>query len=133
MVGLSPPTRWSNTRGLGWFPVRGKGIGLSAFPSATPPNRQAPIPTYKGSRANEYSCTLEIPELLVNFNIAYNALEVQRKPKYRRFQATEITKQRHPLLRDNPVKMLTQDVAIAHLTNEQTEQVLRQNAINVGQ
>jgi len=100
-----------------------------AYESGIQVKRLTPILTYKGSRANEYSCTLEIPELLVNFNTAYNVLEVQRKPEYRRFQATEITKQRHPLLRDNPVKMLTQDVAIAHLTNEQKEQVLRQNVI----
>jgi hypothetical protein len=55
-------------------------------------------------------------------------LEVQRREAgYRRFQATEMTKQNQPLLRDNPVKMLTQGVAIVHLTNEQKEQVLRQN------
>jgi hypothetical protein len=64
---------------------------------------------------------------LLSFTTAYNTLEVQRRqPGYRRFQATEKTKQNQPLLRDNPVKMLTQDVAVVHLTNEQKEQVLKQ-------
>jgi len=90
----------------------------------------SPILTCKGSRANEYSCTLEIPEPLLSFNTAFNMLEVKRRHAgYRRFQATEMTKQNQPLVRDNPVKMLTQDVAIVHLTNEQKEQVLGQNVL----
>ncbi len=56
------------------------------------------------------------PELLLSFNSAFNMLEVQRsQPGFRRLQATEKTKQNDPLLRDNPVKMLTQNIAIAHL------------------
>jgi hypothetical protein len=91
--------------------------------------RLTPILTNKGKRANEYSCTLELPELLLSFNSAFNMLEVQRRPGYRRLQATEKTKQNEPLLRDNPVKMLTQDVAIAHLNVAQQEQVLKQNVL----
>jgi len=91
--------------------------------------RLTPILTNRGKRANEYSCTLEIPELLLSFNSAFNVLEVQRRPGYRRLQATEKTKQNDPLLRDNPVKMLTQDVAIAHLNAAQQEQVLKQNVL----
>jgi len=105
-------------------------LQLEVFPGyegGVPVKKLTPILTYKGSRANEYSCTLEIPELLLSFTTAYNALEVQRRlPGYRRFQATEKTKQDQPLLRDNPVNMLTQDVAVVHLTNEQKEQVLKQ-------
>jgi hypothetical protein len=103
-------------------------LQLEAFPgyeSGLQVKKLTPILTYKGSRANEYSCTLEIPELLLSFNSAFNVLEVQRRPGYRRFRATEITK-RQPLLRNEPVKMLTQDVAIIHLTNEQKDQVLKQ-------
>lgn len=87
-----------------------------------------PILTYKGSRANEYSCTLEVPESLLSFSSAFNVLEVpRRQPDYRRFQATEKTKQNQPLYRDNPVRMLTQDIALVHLTDEQKEHVLKQN------
>jgi len=101
------------------FPGRQGGIQVKKL---------TPILKYKGSRANEYSCTLEIPELLLSFSSAFNMLEVpQREAGYRRLQATETTKQNQPLLRDDPVKMLTQDVAIAHLTEEQKEKVLRQN------
>jgi hypothetical protein len=91
--------------------------------------RLTPILTNRGKRANEYSCTLEIPELLLSFNSAFNMLEVQRRPGYRRLQATEKTKQNDPLLRDNPVRMLTQDVAIAHLNAAQQEQVLKQDVL----
>jgi hypothetical protein len=105
-------------------------LQLEVFPgyeSGVQVKKLTPILTYKGSRANEYSCTLEIPELLLSFNTAINVLEVQRRqPGYRRFQATEKTKQGQPLFRDNPVKMLTQDVAIAHLSSEQKEQVFKQ-------
>jgi hypothetical protein len=106
-------------------------LQLEVFPGREGPiqvKRLTPILTNKSKRANEYSCTLEIPELLLSFNTAFNVLEVQRRqPGYRRFQATEKTKQGEPLFRDNPVKMLTQDVAIAHLSNEQKEQVLKQS------
>jgi len=88
----------------------------------------APILTNQGKRANEYSCTLEIPEALLSFTSAFNVTEVPRiRPGYRRFQTTEATKNNAPLIRDNPVKMLIQEVAIAHLNEEQKQQVLKQD------
>lgn len=91
--------------------------------------RLTPILTNRGKRADKYSCTLEIPELLLSFNSAFNMLEVQRRSGYRRLQATEKTKQNDPLLPDNPAKMLTQDVAIAHLNAAQQGQVLKQDVL----
>ena len=56
-------------------------------------------------------------------------LEVPRKqPGLRRFQVTEKTN-RVQLMRDNPVKMLTLEVAIAHLDAMQQEQALKQSVV----
>jgi hypothetical protein len=87
----------------------------------------APILTNRGKRANEYSCTLEIPEELLSFSSGYNVTEVARtRPNFRRFQATEVIKNGAPLLRDNPMKMLVIQVAIAHLNEAQREHALNQ-------
>jgi hypothetical protein len=90
-----------------------------------------PILTSKGKRANEYSCTIEVPEILLSFAAStHYALEVARKqPGFRRFQATEKTKNNAQLMRDNPVKMLILDVAIAHLNAAQQEQALKQTVL----
>ena len=100
----------------------------SGYESGMQVKHLAPILTNKGKRANEYSCTLEVPEALLSFTSAYNVTEVPRKrPGFRRFQATEALKNSAPLLRDNPVKMLILQVAIAHLNDAQRSQVLKQD------
>jgi hypothetical protein len=109
-------------------------LQLEVFPTregAIQVKRLTPILTNKGKRANEYSCTIEVPEILLSFaGSTHYMLEVSRKQAgFRRFQATEKTKSNAQLMRDEPVKMLTLDVAIAHLNAAQQEQVLEQNVL----
>jgi len=104
------------------FPGREGGIQVK---------RLTPVLTSRGKRANEYSCTIDVPEILLNFagSTCY-MFEVSRKqPGFRRFQATEKTKNNAQLMRDDPVKMLNLDVAIAHLNEAQREQALMQNVL----
>ncbi|MFP5226015.1 MAG: hypothetical protein ACLGXA_00180 [Acidobacteriota bacterium] len=91
--------------------------------------RLTPILTNKGKRASEYSCTIEVPEVLLSFagSTTYMLEVSRRQPRFRRFQATEKTKRDAPLMRDDPVRMLTLDVAIANLNPAQHEEVLTQN------
>ena len=109
-------------------------LQLEVFPGregAVQVKRLTPILTSRGKRANEYSCTIEVPEILLSFaGSTHYMLEVPRKQAgFRRFQATEKTKNNAPLMRDEPVKMLTLDVAIANLNASQQEQVLKQTAL----
>jgi hypothetical protein len=108
-------------------------LQLEVFPGregAIQVKRLTPILTNRGKRANEYSCTIEVPESLLSFGSARYVLEVARnQPGFRRFQATEKTKNNAQLMRDDPVKMLTLDVAIAHLNAAQQEQALKQSVL----
>jgi hypothetical protein len=84
----------------------------------------------KGSRANEYSCTLEIPELLLSHTTGYIVGEQPRsKPGYRMFQMTETARQNTPLIRGCRMKMMNLSVAIAHLKPEQRDQALKQDVL----
>jgi hypothetical protein len=107
-------------------------LQLEVFPRREGPiqvRRLTPILMSRGKRANEYSCMIEVPEILLSFaGSTHYMLEVSRKQAgFRRFQATEKTKNNAQLMRDTPVKMLTLDVAIAHLNEAQQEQVLKQD------
>lgn len=103
------------------FPCRESGIQVK---------RLTPILTNKGKRANEYLCTIEVPDVLLNFTSASYMLEIPRnRAGYRRFQATEKTKLNAQLMRDVPVRMLILDVAIEHLNAVEQDQVLRQDVL----
>jgi hypothetical protein len=108
-------------------------LQLEVFPGregAIPVKRLTPILTNRGKRANEYSCTLEVPDILLSFANPTYMLEVARKQSgFRRFQATEKTWNNVQLIRDNPVKMLILDVAIAHLSAAEQEQALKQTVM----
>ena len=109
-------------------------LQLEVFPGREGPTqvkRLTPILTNRGKRANKYSCTIEVPEILLSFAGSTRYMfEVSRKQEgFKRFQVTEKTKSNAQLMRDDPVKMLTLDVAIDHLNAAQRERVLKQHVL----
>jgi hypothetical protein len=87
-----------------------------------------PILINKGSRANEYSCTLEIPIVLLSHMGGSIVGEQQRgKPGFRTFVMTEEARGKSPMIRESRMEMMKLSVAIDHLTEEQREQALKQD------
>ncbi len=76
----------------------------------------APVFRNEGPRANEYSCTLQIPSLLLrDFGCSY-ALEVSTdKEGYKAFRMTEANRPGQPILNDSVTKLQTVEISVSRL------------------
>jgi hypothetical protein len=108
-------------------------VELDVFPgyeSGIQVKHLTPILINKGNRANEYSCTLQIPNaILSHMSGGIVGEQHLRKPGFRTFLMTEEARQKSPLIRGSRMEMMKITVAIDHLPHEQREQALKQDVL----
>jgi hypothetical protein len=93
-----------------------------------------PVLINRGNRANEYSCTLEVPKALLSHQNGWIVGEQPGgRPGFRTFLMTEEAKGKSPLIRGSRIEMMKITVAIDHLTQEQREQALKQDVEVIAQ
>jgi len=78
-----------------------------------------------GPRVKEYSCTIAIPSPLLTFTNCSYVLEIPSgQLGTRLFRMTETNRNEAPIQRDDNSQMLTIEVALLHLSEEEQSQIV---------
>jgi hypothetical protein len=101
------------------------------YESGLPCKQLAPHLRNHGPRAKEYSCTIAIPSSLLTFTNCSYVLEIpSEQTDTRLFRITEANRNYAPIQRDENSQMLTIEIALMHLSEEQRSLVF-DKSINI--